>query len=133
MDARFISVDTPLIARLCHHFDYIMKYAFRELDQKARTIFNIHQRCKKHYRDNIRRRLKFQKVSYSCGCTAEDCEYEVLYIVVIETITFSFVNAYLLYCVRLSKSTKMRQRTAGKNIGQRAERSLGIYRSHFNW
>ena len=51
------------------------------------------------------------KVSHSCGCTAEDCEYEVLCIVVIVTLAYGFVNAYLLCCVRLSKSTKMRHRT----------------------
>ena len=32
-------------------------------------------------------------------------------IVVIATLAYGFVNAYLLRCVKLSKSTKMRQRT----------------------
>ena len=40
--------------------------------------------------------LKSRKVSYSCGCTAEDYEYEVLHIVVNITLAHGFVNAYLL-------------------------------------
>ena len=40
--------------------------------------------------------LKSRKVFCSCGCTAEDYEYEVLYIVVNITLAHGFVNAYLL-------------------------------------
>ena len=55
--------------------------------------------------------LKLRRVSYSCGCTAEDFEYEVFCTVAIAALTYEFGNAQLLRCVRLSKSTKMRQRT----------------------
>ena len=54
--------------------------------------------------------MKSRKASYSCGCAVEDCEYDVLYIGVVVTLAYGFVNAYLLRCVILSKSTKMRQR-----------------------
>ena len=38
-------------------------------------------------------------------------EYEVLFIVANAAFVYGFVNEYLLRCVRLSKSTKVRQRT----------------------
>ena len=50
----------------------------------------------------MRRRLKSRKVSNSCGCTAEDCEYEVQYIVVIwfAPLAYGFINTYILCCAR---------------------------------
>ena len=59
---------------------------------------------------NIRQRLKLCKVSYSCDCTAKDCEYEIKCIVVIAALAYDFENSHLLRCAGLSESTKMRRR-----------------------
>ena len=50
--------------------------------------------------------MKSRKVSYSCGCTTEDCKYEVFYAAIIAPLAHGFVYANLLRFVRLSKSTK---------------------------
>ena len=58
----------------------------------------------------MRQRLKFSKVSYSCGCTAGDVKYEIRSIVVIAGFAYDFENQHLLHCAVLSKSKKMTQR-----------------------
>ena len=55
----------------------------------------------KHERVNIRQRLKFCKVSYSCDCMTGDVEYEIRCIVVIAALAYDFENSYHLRCAGL--------------------------------
>ena len=59
---------------------------------------------------NIRQRLEFCRVSYSCDCTAGDVVYEIRGIVVIAAPAYDFENSHRLRCAGLSESTKMRRR-----------------------